>query len=180
MLVRYILVWVKYEFGCQWESRGAIHATKIPTRRSDREKLGATPHSTKIPTGPTGKSGPLQNVDQFFETFPVGPNRSIEFWTEISRNFDWMDRVLDIRNNFRQVLLNIFQYPICILACKWTELEPLHVISLSKSRSDPNYVIRVFLNWYDHFPYVFCFSYNIVAFVEKTSNINVKVCLIII
>ena len=23
----------------------------------------------------------------FFETFPVGPNRSIEFWTEISGNF---------------------------------------------------------------------------------------------
>ena len=87
---------------------------------------------------------------------------------------------LDIRNNFQEVLLNIFQYLICILACKWTELEPLHVISLSKSRSDPNYIITVFLNWYDHFPYVFCFSYNIVAFVEKTSNLNVKVCLIII
>ena len=28
----------------------------------------------------------------FFETFPVGPNRSIEFWTEISGNFGWMDR----------------------------------------------------------------------------------------
>ena len=44
-------------------------------------------HSTKIPTGPTGKSGPPQKVDPFFETFPVGPNRSIEFWTEISGNF---------------------------------------------------------------------------------------------
>ena len=49
-------------------------------------------HSTKIPTGPTGKSGPPQKVDPFFETFPVGPNRSIEFWTEISGNFGWMDR----------------------------------------------------------------------------------------
>ena len=29
-------------------------------------------HSTKIPTGPTGKSDPPQKVDQFFETFPVG------------------------------------------------------------------------------------------------------------
>ena len=28
----------------------------------------------------------------FLETFPVGPNRSIEFWTEISGNFGWMDR----------------------------------------------------------------------------------------
>ena len=44
-------------------------------------------HSTKIPTGPTGKRGPPQKVDPFFETFPVGPNRSIEFWTEISGKF---------------------------------------------------------------------------------------------
>ena len=44
-------------------------------------------YSTKIPTGPTGKSGPPQKVDPFFETFPVGPNRSIEFWTDISGNF---------------------------------------------------------------------------------------------
>ena len=36
-------------------------------------------HSTKIPTGPTGKSGPPQKMNPFFETFPVGPNRSIEF-----------------------------------------------------------------------------------------------------
>ena len=50
------------------------------------ETLGAI-HSTKIPTGPTGKSGPPQKVDPFFETFLVGPNRSIEFWTEISGNF---------------------------------------------------------------------------------------------
>ena len=31
---------------------------------------------------------------RFFETFLVGPNRSIEFWTEISGNFGWMDRAL--------------------------------------------------------------------------------------
>ena len=56
--------------------------------------LGRGCHSTKIQTGPTGKRGPPQKVDQFFETFPVGPNRSIEFWTEISGNFGWMDRAL--------------------------------------------------------------------------------------
>ena len=49
-------------------------------------------HSTKIPTGPTGKVVHLKRWTRFFETFPVGPNRSIEFWTEISRNFGWMDR----------------------------------------------------------------------------------------
>ena len=42
------------------------------SNRSDREKWS------------TSKGGP--------ETFPVGPNRSIEFWTEISGNFGWMDR----------------------------------------------------------------------------------------
>ena len=27
----------------------------------------------------------------FFQTFPAGPNQSIEFWNEISGNFGWMD-----------------------------------------------------------------------------------------
>ena len=49
-------------------------------------------HSTKIQTGPNGKSGPPQMVDHFFKTFLHWPNRSIEFWTEISGNFGWMDR----------------------------------------------------------------------------------------
>ena len=34
----------------------------------------------------------LKRWTRFFETFPVGPNRSIEFWTEISGHFGWMDR----------------------------------------------------------------------------------------
>ena len=29
----------------------------------------------------------LKRWTRFFETFPVGPNRSIEIWTEISENF---------------------------------------------------------------------------------------------
>ena len=32
------------------------------------ETMGAI-HSTKIPTGPTGKSGPPQKVDPFFRNF---------------------------------------------------------------------------------------------------------------
>ena len=80
------------------KKRGAIHSTKISgnfgpklngsvrSNRKSFEKTGAI-HSTKIQTGPTGKRGPPQKVDLFFETFPVGPNRSIEFWTEISGNF---------------------------------------------------------------------------------------------
>ena len=41
-----------------------------------------------------GKVVHLKKWTRFFETFPVGPNRSIEFWTEISGNFGWMDRAL--------------------------------------------------------------------------------------
>ena len=47
-------------------------------------------HSTKIPTGPTGKSGPPQKVDPFFRNFSG--------WTE---PIHW---VLD--RNFRKVWLN--------------------------------------------------------------------------
>ena len=38
-----------------------------------------------------GKVVHLKRWTRVFETFPVGPNRSIEFWTEISGNFGWMD-----------------------------------------------------------------------------------------
>ena len=34
-----------------------------------------------------GKEDHLKRWTSFFETFPVGPNRSIEFWNEISGNF---------------------------------------------------------------------------------------------
>ena len=34
-----------------------------------------------------GKEDHLKRWTCFFETFPVGPNRSIEFWTEISGKF---------------------------------------------------------------------------------------------
>ena len=39
-----------------------------------------------------GKVVHLKRWTRFFETFPVGPNRSIEFWIEISGNFGRMDR----------------------------------------------------------------------------------------
>ena len=44
-----------------------------------------------------GKVVHLKRWTRFFETFPVGPNRSIEFWTEISGNFSWMDRALQVQ-----------------------------------------------------------------------------------
>ena len=44
-----------------------------------------------------GKVVHLKRWTRFFETFPVGPNRSIEFWAEISRNFGWMGRAHGLR-----------------------------------------------------------------------------------
>ena len=46
-------------------------------------------HSSKIPAG---KVVHLKRWTSFFETFPVGLNRSIEFWTKISENFSLMYR----------------------------------------------------------------------------------------
>ena len=39
-----------------------------------------------------GKLVHLNRWTSFFETFPVRSSRSIEFWTEISGNFGWIDR----------------------------------------------------------------------------------------
>ena len=81
-----------------WATMGAIHSTKISGNfgpylsgsvwsnlksfektgspfevdhfsRSDRLEFWGAIHSTKIPTGPTGKSGPPQKVDPFFRNF---------------------------------------------------------------------------------------------------------------
>ena len=53
------------------------------------KSLGAI-HSTKIPTGPTGKRGPPQKVDPFFQNFSG--------WTE---PFHWV-----LNRNFRKFWLN--------------------------------------------------------------------------
>ena len=60
------------------------------TCKSNHVLRGAI-HSTKIPTGPTGKRGPPQKVDPFFQNFSG--------WTEpihwvLDRDFCWMDRAL--------------------------------------------------------------------------------------
>ena len=57
--------------------------------------------TTNIQTGPTGQSGLPFEVDQFFcETFLVGPNRSIDFCTEISGNFGRMDRAHSVQGAY--------------------------------------------------------------------------------
>ena len=70
-MAKVLAIWSSDFFDVTWKRRGAIH-------------------STQIPTGPTGKSGPPQKVDPFFRNF-VG-------WTE---PIQW---VLD--QNFRKFWLN--------------------------------------------------------------------------
>ena len=64
--------------------------------------LGAI-HSTKVPTGPTGKGGPPQNVDPFFRNFSG--------WTE---PIHW---VLD--RNFRKFWLNGSRHKLQSIINHW-------------------------------------------------------------
>ena len=61
-----------------WNKRKRLHKKRVqtPRARSIQQKFQ--------PVRP-GKVVHLKT--RFFETFPVGPNQSIEFWTEISGNF---------------------------------------------------------------------------------------------
>ena len=71
--------------------------TKLPLlQSSDREKdrlsegyesQWARSIQPKFQPVRPGKEDHLKRWTRFFETFLVGPNRSIEFWTEISGNF---------------------------------------------------------------------------------------------
>ena len=54
-------------------------------------KLGARSIQPKFWPVRPGKVVHLKRWTTFFDTFLVGWNRSIEFWTEISENFGWMD-----------------------------------------------------------------------------------------
>ena len=58
----------------------------------ERPRPGARSIQPKFQPVRPGKVVHLKRWTRFLETFPVGPNRSIEFWTEISGNFGWMDR----------------------------------------------------------------------------------------
>ena len=58
----------------------------------------------------------LKRWTRFFETFPVGPNRSIEFWTEISGNFGWMDRARHFPFNFWKWSPDLLSFPFLFSA----------------------------------------------------------------
>ena len=73
-----------------------------------------------------GKVVHLKRWTCFFETFPVGQNRSIEFWTEISGNFGWMDRTpgFHMQNfpGFRIPRATITRIPESTDCSKWSEI----------------------------------------------------------
>ena len=71
------------------QGRAWARARKL---RAQSKKPRARSIQPKFQPVRPGKVIHLKRWTRFFETFPVGPNRSIEFWTEISGNFGWMDR----------------------------------------------------------------------------------------
>ena len=76
-----------------------------------QDKHWARSIQTKFKPVRPGKEDHLKRWTSFFETFPVGPNRSIEFWTEISRNFGWMDRAhYNLRSDFPVPRYNTVKY----------------------------------------------------------------------
>ena len=56
------------------------------------ENQGARSIQPKFQPVRPGKVVHLKRWTSFFETLSVGPNRSIEFWTEIAENFGWIER----------------------------------------------------------------------------------------
>ena len=72
-----------------------------------------------------GKLVHLKRWTSFFETFLVGPNRSIEFWTGISGNFGWMDRA-----PFRSVYGNEHSLESVCLMSKTTFVQFLYLFSI--------------------------------------------------
>ena len=64
----------------------------MKARRESSEDIGYDPFQPKFQPIQPGKVVHLKKWTSFFETFPVELNRSLEFWTEISKNFGSMDR----------------------------------------------------------------------------------------
>ena len=71
-------------------------------RLDSRMQVWGAIHSTKIPTGPTGKIGPPQKVAQLFRNFSGWTEPIHWVWTEISGNFSWMDHARGIKLSKRK------------------------------------------------------------------------------
>ena len=90
-----------------------------------KPSLGAI-HSTKIPTGPTGKSGPPQKVDLFFRNFsgrtePIfglmnryDPKENFAKIWQSKKNLIWSVKFEIVRIDFK-VILSVCWYPKILL-----------------------------------------------------------------
>ena len=56
----------------------------------------------------------LKRWTRFFETFPVGPNRSIEFWAGIFGNFGWTDRAPTLTKLFPKIPANSLSWVLFV------------------------------------------------------------------
>ena len=64
-----------------------------------------------------GKVVHVKRWTSFFETFLVGPHRSIEFWTEITGNWGWM--VAPIFIVLSQISMFVYGHNVFIISGRW-------------------------------------------------------------
>ena len=99
-------------------------------------------HPKSQPVRP-GKLVHLKRWTSFFETFPVGPNRSIEFWTGISGNFGWMDRApcsFSLRNEHSLESVCLMSKTTFVQFLYWFSMFPL-LFSISQLKKRENFIL---------------------------------------
>ena len=78
-------------FDCTGQNIPRAFSLHTRARRSLKVKQGTRSIQPKFRPVRPGKEDHLKRWTSFFETFPVGPNGSIELWTEISGNLvEWI------------------------------------------------------------------------------------------
>ena len=73
----------------------------------------------------------LERWTAFFETFPVGPNRSIQFLAEISGNFGWMDRAPRLHVLVLNLLFGVWPPSCAIPSSSYAPTRNIHGVSFS-------------------------------------------------
>ena len=114
LIEHYMAAW-KYEISLQVLKKYFTRSRYFSTLK---ETFRARSIQPKFQPVRPGKVDHLKRWTRFFETFPVGPNRSIEFWTEISGNFGWMDRALRISVRPCNILYISIYIPFTSPSCK--------------------------------------------------------------
>ena len=91
-----------------------------------------------------GKVVHVKRWTSFFETFLVGPHRSIEFWTEITGNWGWM--VAPIFIVLSQISMFVYGHNVFIISGRWIfEKGLLKLQPLKLSRSILQEIVTIFL-----------------------------------